>query len=232
MTWITIAATVLLSQSPSGTTNPPETPDPTPVVENDSRKVGDTKVTYLFGSILPKEAQWEPLTDRQRWQIYWKNTWANPGAFFRAAGTAGLDQNRDEPREWGQGMKGYGRRFADRYATFAIQDTITTATAAALDYDVRYLRCQCTGFFPRTGYAIAQSFVTKNRDGRWRPNIPQWVGGMGGAAIATYGWRPASMRNANEVWRAGISQIAFPMFFNTLIEFGPEIKRAFSFGRK
>lgn len=193
----------------------------------DSRRVGDTRVGYMMGSTLPKEAEWKPLTNRERWGIYYRQTWANPGVLFRAFGSAAGDQAGNEPPQWGQGGDAYARRVGSRFATFAIQDTLQTAVAAGMQYDVRYLRCKCEGFFPRVGHAMMQSFVTKNRDGKWRPNIPNWVGGMGGTAIAVYGWYPDGARNHNEIWRQGATQLAFPMFFNTLIEFGPELKKLF-----
>ncbi len=198
-----------------------------PAAEQDGRVVGDTKVTYLFGSILPKEADWRPLTAEERRKIYWKNSWANPGIVFRAFAAGAADQYGNEPKEWGQGAGAYSKRVADRFATFAISDAVQAGLAAGMNYDVRYLRCKCKGFFRRWGHAAMQSFVTKNGDGQWRPNIPNMAGAIGSTAISVYGWYPDERRSFSAVGRASITQFVFPVFINSFVEFGPEFKRLF-----
>ena len=200
--------------------------------EQSSRMVDETRVTYLFGSVLPKEAVWQPLTAEQRRKIYWKSSWANPGVVFRSLGTAALDQADNDPAEWQQGFAGYSRRFGSRFASYALQDAIQAGSAAALGYEVRYLRCRCEGFGNRFAYAAMQNFVTKNREGKWRANLPQWFGSLGGSAIAVYGWYPESTRNGNEILRNAAFQLAVPIVFNAIVEFGPEIKTAFLFWRR
>ncbi len=225
-------AVILLSQQSA----PAESPEPVrastlPSGISDSRKVGKTEVTYLFGSVLPPDAEWKPLTNEERLKIYWKNTWANPGTLFRAGSTSAIDHLGNEPPAWEQGAEGYSRRFASRYAAFAIQDTLQAGGAALAGYDVRYFRCSCRGFGPRLGHALKQTFVTKNREGKWRPNWPQWAGGLGGTAIGVYAWYPPSERNVNTIARDGVTQIAFPAIYYLFVEFGPELRRAIRFGR-
>ena len=219
--------TTVLCQNPVTNTSAAPAASQTAEAVADSRSVDGTQVTYVFGSILPKEKEWKPLTGNERWQIYVKQTWLNPGAVFRAAGAAAGDHLSNRPREWGQGGQAYAQRAGSRFAVFTLQDTIQAGMASALKYDVRYLRCKCDGFGPRFAHALKQGVVTKNEKGRWVPNIPQWAGAAGGAAIGVYGWYPGSARNYNEGLRAGATSIIFPMAFNALVEFGPEIKRAF-----
>ncbi|MCX6590447.1 MAG: hypothetical protein NTZ56_02885 [Acidobacteria bacterium] len=219
--------TAVLCQNPVTNPGAPAAPSSSTETAADSRNVDGTKVTYVFGSILPKEKEWKPLTGNERWKIYVRQTWLNPGAVFRAAGAAAGDQASNRPREWGQGGQAYGQRVGSRFAVFTLQDSIQAGLASALKYDVRYLRCKCEGFGPRFAHALKQGIVTKNEKGHWVPNIPQWAGAAGGAAIGVYGWYPDSARNHNEVLRAGATSIVFPMAFNALVEFGPEIKRVF-----
>ena len=47
---------------------------------------------------------------RERFNRYVKNT-VGPFRLVVSAASAGIDQWRDRPEEWGQGMKGYGRAF-------------------------------------------------------------------------------------------------------------------------
>ncbi|HEU5091683.1 MAG TPA: hypothetical protein VFT30_03310, partial [Nitrospira sp.] len=77
-----------------------------------------------------------------------------------------------------------------------------------------------------------QNFVTRNQQGAWRPNLPQWFGAIGGSAIAVYGWYPDSNSHGNEILRTAAFQLAVPIAFNAIVEFGPEIKRGFLFWRR
>jgi len=184
-----------------------------------------TNVGIVTGAVLPKEVPWTPLTPEQRWRLYLKSNYTNPGAWFRSLGSAAGDHANDRPDEWGQGMSGYSRRVANRFAIFTMQGSVQAVTAAALGYDVRYQRCKCEGGFRRVGHAMMQSFVVKNSEGKWRPNIPGWVGGLSATSIAVYGWYPQSQRDFRQVYQAGVSQLTFPLAFNVINEFIPDIQR-------
>jgi hypothetical protein len=206
----------LLAQSESA--GPPQTGRGT---------VGDTKVTYLFGAVLPKEARWQPLTREQRWQLYWRNTWANPGIAFRTLMPAAIGQLNNEPPEWGQGVAGYARRAGSSFGTFTVGDTLRAGIAAGMGYDVRYLRCQCDGAWPRLRHAWKQVFITKNREGQWRPNYPVILSRPAASAISIYGWMPDSQRTTGNYLQSVAFQFGFPLAFNPLVEFGPEIRKIF-----
>ncbi|MDX2179154.1 MAG: hypothetical protein SFV18_06145 [Bryobacteraceae bacterium] len=191
-----------------------------------------TNVGVITGAVLPKEVPWQPLTPEQRWRIYLRTNFTNPGALFRALGSSAGDHANDRPPEWGQGMEGYSRRAANRFAIFTMQGSIQAATAAAMGYDVRFQRCKCEGGWNRVGHAMKQSFVMKNREGKWRPNIPGWTGGLAATSIAVYGWYPSSERNFRQVYQAGVAQLVFPLAFNVVNEFIPDIQRVFKKKKK
>src|ERR1041385_5838006 len=72
-----------------------------PTKDKDPAKTQTTTQDYVFP------------TSHERFKRYVKST-IGPLALARTAASAGIAQWRDSPEEWGQGAKGYGRRFASR----------------------------------------------------------------------------------------------------------------------
>ena len=89
-------------------------------------------------TILAKEVEWRPVTSKQRWQIYRDNTYESSGAYTRVVVSAGLDQWRDRPPSWPQGMEGYGRRVGQRFVTYTLQDSAEAGLSAAASKSGRY----------------------------------------------------------------------------------------------
>jgi hypothetical protein len=167
--------------------------------------------------------EWQPLTGGERWRIYWRAAYASPGAFFRAAGPALGDHTNDRPEVWPQGAEGYGRRFANRFARFTIQDSLSHAASAALGYEVRYVRCGCQGFFPRFGHALLWNFLTLDRKGGTVLNTPR-IGSAFAAEFIGNTWMPAGYRTSAEAFRGVGIQLGVGALFNTVREFAPRGK--------
>ena len=175
-------------------------------------------------AILPKEADWKPVTADQRWSIYKEKTFASSGAYFRAFGAALGDHTSDRPAYWPQGLEGYSRRVGQRFVTFTLQDSVEAGLSAAASYDPRYLRCKCTGA-ARFGHAIKMNFLTVDGNGKKVLNWPKFAGAYGAGMLSTtwvkdYKWSAEGLR-------AGNTQLSFGILFNVVREFTPEIKRAF-----
>jgi hypothetical protein len=66
---------------------------------------------------------YQPLTGKERWNLYLREAFWSPGVFFRAAGPALGERLSNEPPAWGEGAEGYSRRFANRFGRFAVQET-------------------------------------------------------------------------------------------------------------
>ncbi len=181
------------------------------------------KPGMLWGTVVRRD-EFRPLTGRQRWGLYWRQTYWTPGAFFRAAGPALGAHLDDDPPQWGQGAEGYARRLGDRFARFTIQDSIEAAAAAGLGYDVRYLRCDCRGFFPRFGHAVAWNFLTLSRKGRTVFDGPQ-VGSAFAAEFIGNTWMPKGHRSTADAMRGVGVELGIGVLFNTIREFLPAKKR-------
>ncbi len=181
--------------------------------------------TAQSSSVLAKEITWKPVTTEQRWQIYRDKTFASPGAYFRAFGSASGDQLGDQPASWQQGLKGYSQRVGQRFVTFTMQDTLEASLSAAADYDPRYVRCKCTGVGARMGHAFKMNFLTLNPEGKKVFDWPKFAGAYGAGVVSTtwvkdYKWSAQGLQ-------AGNSQLYFGVLFNVIREFGPEVKRVF-----
>ncbi|MEQ1883490.1 MAG: hypothetical protein ABL967_00385 [Bryobacteraceae bacterium] len=177
-----------------------------------------------LGSTAAGTSPYQPLTGKERWHLYLKNAYWSPMSLGRSAGAALGAQLTNEPPEWGQGMEGFGQRFADRAGRFAVQESYQALGAALLQHEVRYIPSRKSAFLPRFAYALAANFVTYNRNGRRTPHVTR-LGAMVGAEFTADLWQPED--RVSDVFRGVGVQLGTSSAFNLLREFGPEVKRLF-----
>ncbi len=184
-------------------------------------------IEWIIGPYIPVQGQLEPLTNKQRGQIYVRQTFLTAGSYVARAFSAGLDQARGDPHQWGGGFPGYGRRFAARYGQFVVQNTVFSGGNAVLGLEPRYDFCRCNGFWPRTRHAIARNFVAYNRTERalW-PQVPMYAGAFT-AGLLYNTWLPAK----HNIWAGGaygmLSQAGIGSGYNFVSEFALDILHAF-----
>ena len=135
-----------------------------------------------------KSKQFRALTQSERNRLYFRSM-VNPLSFVRVAGSAGIDQAKDKPAEWEQGASGYGKRFANIFAQYSIQRTVTYGLGSALHEDNRYFNSGKQAFWPRAGYALASGILARRDDGTRRFSFSQ-VGGVAAGAS----WREPGCR--------------------------------------
>ena len=175
----------------------------------------------------PVRASYVPLTGKERWNLYLRDAFWSPGVFFKAAGPAVGAQLNNEPPQWGQGMEGYSKRFANRFGRFALQETYEAAGAAILQHEVRYIRSKRSGFLPRAAHALTANFVTYNQSGRRTPHVAR-VGSVVAAEFTGNLWMQAGYRDASTAMRGAGMQLGVSSAFNLIREFAPELKRVFT----
>jgi hypothetical protein len=103
---------------------------------------------------------------------------------------AGIDQLRNDPVEWGRGWHGYERRLASDIGEFVVQESVTDLLASAMDRQLDYQRCRCTGTSQRIGWALQSSVTDPLPNGRRALAIPRIAGAFAGS-FAQAAWRPA-----------------------------------------
>jgi len=181
-------------------------------------------VHWLYGAYVPKDAPLVALTDRQREKLFVRQTFTTPGIYLKSVFVGLIDQASGSPYQWGGGFEGYGRRVASVYGRSAIQNVFSAAGNAALKYEPRYDRCQCTGFGARTKHAVIRNFMTYNQSEKeWRPQFALYGGALGAGMLSGV-WTPRS-----SVWSEGyrgvLTQAGFGVLSNWFGEFAPDIKR-------
>jgi hypothetical protein len=129
-----------------------------------------------------------PTAD-ERLKRYVKRT-VGPGRLAWTAATAGIDQWRDNPEEWEQGAKGYGRRFASAFGKNAIQQTVSYGLDEAMGLDTGFQRSKRQGFFPRMKDALIQNITSRTKSGSRVISVPRLAGVYSGAVIASETWYP------------------------------------------
>lgn len=128
-------------------------------------------------------------TNRERFDRYVNDT-VGPFRLTRTAFSAGLDQWRDKPEEWEQGMKGYSKRFASSFGRNAIQQTVTYGLDEAFDLDTGFQRSSREGVFPRVKHAFLETITSRTKSGNRVLSAPRLVGVYTGAIVATETWYP------------------------------------------
>lgn len=176
----------------------------------------------ITSSVITRD-QFQPLTGKQRWGLYWHQSYWGRGAMISNAGRAVGAKLKNEPTEWGEGLEGYSKRFANRFARSAVRDSISAAGSAALGYDVRYVKCDCKGIFPRIGHSIAWNFLTLDRHGNTVLNVPR-IGGTFASEFIGNTWMPAGYHTAGDAMRSGSMQLGLRSLFNVAREFVPRKK--------
>ena len=128
-------------------------------------------------------------TEKERFKRYINNT-VGPFRLVRTAASAGIAQWQDSPEEWGQGMKGYGKRYASGLAQNAIQQTVTYGLDEALDLDTGFKKSKREGFFPRFKDAFVQNVTSRKRNGDRVVSVPRIAGVYTGSIVARETWYP------------------------------------------
>jgi hypothetical protein len=146
-----------------------------------------------------------------------------PWPLLAAAATAGAMQVSDSPREWGQGMEGYGKRLGSTLAYSGLRNALAFGLDAPLHQDPRYARSHETGFWNRMGHVIQGTVLTRKDSGgetfaTWR------FGSAYGAAFLSNKWYPDRLNTVNLGLSQGSVQIGFDLLTNVGSEFWPDVR--------
>jgi len=155
-------------------------------------------------------------------QLLRKYVWSPLGAegAINATLASSIEQWRDAPPEWGDGMPGYAKRWASEFGENAIADTTKYAVARLLHHDPSFTRCECTGFGRRLRHALRAPFVARTRDGRTVLSPATVTGLAVGQIVPALTWYPYPNGTRDGVAHA-VSGIAGKVGVSVLREFMP-----------
>jgi hypothetical protein len=186
--------------------------------------------SYLNMAGTEKASEFQPLTQRQRTQIY-LNTMINPFGYIKAGMSAGIDQWNNNPEEWGQGASAYGKRYGNILGQYSIQRTVTFGLSSVLHEDNRYFNSGKKGFWPRTKYAVASGILARHDDGSRHISISQ-LSGVAAGAFLSRTWLPPSQNSAGDGAVSFGITMGSNMGFGIVKEFLPDLGRKIANKRK
>lgn len=197
-------------------------PAPEPLIPTPDKRAYGVLPNYRTAEA---DSPWSPITAKQKFTIAKKDTFDGP-SYLMAGFFSGISQLNNSNPSFGQGMKGYGRRYLSSIADQDIGNFLTEGILpTAFHQDPRYFRKGHGSVMSRILYAASRSTVAKNDAGKWTFNASEFVGnGMVAALGNAYypdavGFSPTMQRMFTQIGTDSLSQV--------LKEFWPDVKRKF-----
>jgi len=165
----------------------------------------------------------EPLTTKRKFYIASKDSFDYP-IYFLSGAFAGISQIENQNPSFGQGLKGYAKRYGTAYVDQMLGNMMTEAVFPTLLHeDPRYFRRGSGGKLSRTAYALTRIFVTRTDAGLNRINASELLGNSVAVAISN-AYYPAT-RNVEDNLQKLALQCGTDALSNILKEFWPDVKR-------
>lgn len=172
----------------------------------------------------------KPITTKQKFTIATKDTFDYP-SYVLAAAFSGISQLDNSNASFGQGLKGYARRYASAVGDQDIGNFMTEAIyPSLLRQDPRYFRKVNGSVMGRLAYAATRVLVTRSDAGTWQFNASEFLGNGTVAAIGNL-YYPDARGFGPTVQRMG-TQIGTDAISGVLKEFWPDLKRKFMHKRE
>ena len=165
-------------------------------------------------------------TSEERLRDYVKRT-IGLRPFLSSAAGAGIQQARNTPSAWGQGMEGYSRRFGSSFAKRGISNTVQLGVEAILMEDSRYVYSQQPRFWPRLKDAVKQSLIVRKGDGR-EFAVGRLAGTMA-AGMLSRKWQPEGHQSFRDGLQSGGISFGGYVAWNVFREFSRTIQHHLPF---
>jgi hypothetical protein len=148
----------------------------------------------------------------------------SPEAAGRSLASAGLNQARNYPHEWGQGGVGFAKRAGSAFGQHVIKESIEIPMANALHQNLHYQRSNLNGTWPRLKYAVTSTFIVPRTDKPGKTVATSRVAGNFGAGLISRAWMPASAAGVGAGLAAGGAGLGVDVGVHVAREFWPENK--------
>jgi hypothetical protein len=166
-----------------------------------------------------------PLSPYQKFELFAGKSIA-PSRLLASGVGAGLGQAADTLHDYGQGMEGYGKRFASSIATASATDFFGTfLLAGMLHDDPRYFVSFHGGFAHRMAYSLSRIVVTRTDSGTHRANLPGIIGPLLAESLAA-SYLPEQEQTVGRTFRRYGIRIGLTATSNVVKEYWPTIFRS------
>ena len=211
---------------PPVTSTTPGTPATKDAAQDDQPEKQDKRVFGVFPNYRTTDGNvpFQPITAKQKLLIGFKDSFDWP--VYPVSGLfAALYQLENQNPSFGQGMKGYARRYGTALADQAIGNMMTESIMPSLlREDPRYFRLgRGHGTtMHRATYAMTRIFVTRTDSGKHTFNFSEVLGNSSAVAISN-AYYPDTRDVSDNVERLGIA-LATDAFSQVMKEFWPDVK--------
>jgi hypothetical protein len=201
-------------------------PNPAAATNGPQPEKEDKRVFGVFPNYRTTDGNvpFQEITGRQKLAIGLKDSFDWPvypvGGLFAA-----LYQLENQNPEFGQGMKGYARRYGTALGDQIIGNMMTESIMPSLLHqDPRYFRIGKShgGVLHRAGYAASRIFVSRTDSGGEQFNASEWLGNGVAVAISN-AYYPDTRTVSDNIQRLGIA-CATDAFSQVMKEFWPDVK--------
>jgi hypothetical protein len=185
----------------------------------------DDRILWTLPNYLTVEnaSSLPPLTPGQKFKLITKDTF-DPVIFAFIGLEAGANQASNTNPTFGQGLKGYSKRYGLAFADNAIGNFMTSAVfPSALHQDPRFYQMGKGGFFHRAWYAGTRVLVTRSDSGNAQFNFSEFLGnGMAAAISNAYHPGPRTLGSNINIWA---TQMGWDAVSYEMKEFWPDVHR-------
>jgi hypothetical protein len=203
----------------------PATKDATPNSQQAQQQQEDKRVFGVFPNYRTAEGSqpFAPITSAQKIQIGLKDSFDWP-VYLTGGAFAALYQIENQNPSFGQGMKGYARRYGTALCDQVTGNMMTESFMPSLLHeDPRYFRRGTGSVLSRTVYALTRIFVTRTDSGGRSFNFSEWAGNSAAVAISN-AYYPDTRTASQNAERLGIA-CATDAFSQVMKELWPDVKR-------
>jgi hypothetical protein len=207
--------------------NPPATDSSTQIVapSSNANVPKNDRIFYALPNLLTVEnaSSLPPLTAGQKFKLVAEGTF-DPMEFAFLALEAGVNQASNTNPTFGQGFKGYGKRYALAFADNANENFAVGAIfPALLHQDPRYYQMGKGKFLHRAAYAGERIIITRSDSGKTQFNFSEVFGSALAAGISNaYHPAPRTLGSNISIWW---TQIGWDAVGYELKEFWPDVHR-------
>jgi hypothetical protein len=167
-----------------------------------------------------------PLNPRQKFELAFKIS-VNTYQFALVGAVAAIGQAQDSFPEYGQGWKGYAKRYGAGYFDAFDGNMIGNAVLPVLLHqDPRYYRMGTGSKKKRFLYAVAVVAMCKGDNGKWQPGYSNILGNLAAGGISNL-YYPASDRGFGLTVERGMVVTAEGAIANIVQEFVPDFQKRF-----
>jgi hypothetical protein len=223
------------AQSPAASSSAQDKPaDQTPGQSNsqhpgepaqqDAEKPKNDRMFYVMPNYLTvdNQLQVKPVSWKEKFAMAAKGSF-DPYEFTIVGIVAGLRQADDSSPGFGQGMKGYAKRYGAAFADQVDGNVMVGGVyPTILKIDPRYFRLGRGSFVYRFSYAIDRVFVARTDSGHSVFNTPEFAGNATAIAISN-AYYPASDRSFSSSFSDWGTQMGLDALGNELKEFWPDV---------